>query len=242
MPAQATTTDWMQTRNKSSISGFSIETVLHTGVSNDTQSLSSRMGDDSILHDSVWNPTGLDAPGEEMNSMLHQVRRRGLHMSRKWCEDNTCSTGKKLAAMCNDTAAREKKTGDNRDKSQQRECEWCWDQSSQRPTPNTTQQAKLREHCGKVSGHAAFAVIAVSILLIVIIIVIAAILLARCIKRRQKARSDRNIVSEASLRTDPSDSGSVPNIRVTDGNDSTIVFQPENLPTDELAAHATTVA
>ena len=158
MPALETKQDWMQPQQSSSISA---QPTSDAKTRDDTRSLYlPSNGESSTFDTSHETKTArLDEFGGEERSMIHEMHRRGLHMYTHWCIDNVCSTGKRLAAMCNDTAMRIKNITINRDKARRQECAWCWDPSSAKGKRNATQKAQIRTHCEKVSNRAAVWVI-----------------------------------------------------------------------------------
>ena len=212
MPAMEIKQDWMQPQHPLPVSA---KPTTDTKTLDDTWSLHPRSEDDSSTlngsHD--METVRMNEPGGEEVSMVHQMPRRGLHMYTHWCVQNVCSTGKRLAAMCNDTALRIKNITINRDKAQQQECAWCWDLSSTEAKRNATQKALIRTHCERVSNRAAFWVIGLCGVLVTLVIMAIFGCIQRAHDRRRTKQKSRTAEEILLSRNTPPSNEKVPGNR-----------------------------
>ena len=120
--------------------------------------------------------------------ILHGLHERALshvlEMQKTWCTHNTCSTGPKLQAICNDSS----QTGTKKDPYEKQECDRCWDEKLF-PGRNATQEANIRRLCETLSSHAATFLLATCGLLLGWLIILTTILLKRVLANRKNAKA-----------------------------------------------------
>ncbi len=122
---------------------------------------------------------------------LYRLHRRAvshvMQVEKAWCIGNTCSTAKKLKAMCNDTGKDASKKH-KKDRFEQQECDWCWDKIAF-PNRNPMQEAEIERHCDNVSHHAAIFLVIVCSLLLLCAAFLTCLLVMRMLSHRKKAKA-----------------------------------------------------
>lgn len=156
---------------------------------------------------------------------IHTLSRRESHFDKQWCLDYTCnSKAKRLSAMCNDTAAKEKNRTVYRGRWEQRECDWCWnEETSLHLVRNSTQNATIQEHCTKVSHRNMVVVLTVIGLLLISGLIIAVMLFLRGKRTRQAAKAKHGKVDKDQMVSNHPDSKPTPQT----ANTEKIRFVPE---------------
>ena len=120
--------------------------------------------------------------------VLYNLRRRSrenIYLYKEWCIRNACSPQKQLNSMCN-------RTGTISSSFRKQECEWCWPED----------QRKLHEidsHCTKVSKRALIAFIVICAIVSFCMLVIAIVLATRIVRRRRRAKAERNFPKHATI-------------------------------------------
>ena len=199
IPSSVSYDTWLRLDNGSSKSGHwneSLKSPTDSKTSSAFHSLGHRQDSRIFVRHEVGNGSAIVERQEQgqfepwgVEVLYNLYPRATIHtmqVKKGWCINHTCSIESKLNALCNDTGKDPKKIK-KKNHSQQKECDWCWNEALF-PRQNRTQQAKIERHCEKVAHHAAVFLTYVCGIFLFFMLLLTILLITRMLLRTKMAR------------------------------------------------------